>query len=81
MILIACVIVAAILLLVIGFLAPRFSHRPQRQVDKGLDKADQNARKVPGPLGDVMDKTTRASRKVADTSAETGREARYKSEE
>ncbi|MDQ6922066.1 MAG: DUF6411 family protein [Candidatus Dormibacteraeota bacterium] len=81
MILIVCVIVAAILLLVVGFLAPRFSHRPQRQVDKGLDKAGQNARKAPGPLDKVMDKTTRASRKVADSATETGRQARYKSEE
>ena len=81
MILIACVIVAAILLLVIGFLAPRFSHRPQRQVDKGLDKADENAQKAPAPLDKVMHKSTRASRKVADKSTEAGREARYKSEE
>ena len=81
MILIACVIVAAILLLVIGFLAPRFSHRPQRQVDKGLDKADENAQKAPWPLDKVMDRSTRASRKVADKSTEAGREARYRSEE
>ena len=81
MILIACVIVAAILLLVIGFLAPRLSRRPQGEVDKQLDNADRNAQKAPGPLGGVMDKTTRASRKIADTATETGREARYKSEE
>jgi hypothetical protein len=81
MILITCVIVAAILLLAIGFLAPRFSHRPQRQVDKGLDKADENAQKAPAPLDTVMDKSTRASRKIADKSTEAGREARYKSEE
>lgn len=81
MILIACVVVAALLLLVIGFLAPRFSRRPQHEVDKGLDKADQNAQKAPAPLDEVMDKTTRTSRKVADTATEAGREARYKSEE
>jgi hypothetical protein len=81
MILITCVIVAAILLLVIGFLAPRFSHRPQRQVDKGLDKADQNAQKAPGPVDKMMHASTRASRKVADAATETGRQARYKSEE
>jgi hypothetical protein len=81
MILIACVIVAAILLLAIGFLAPRFSHRPQRQVDRGLDKADENAQKAPGPLDEIMHKSTRASRKVADKATEAGREARYKSEE
>jgi cell division protein FtsN len=80
MILIAVVVIAAVLLLIIGFLAPRFSHKPQRAVDKGLDKADENAKRAPEPLDTVMDKTTEASRKVADKSAETGREARYKSE-
>jgi hypothetical protein len=81
MLLLACVIVAAILLLVLGFLAPRFSRKPQGKLDKGLDKADQQAQKAPGPLDKVMDKTTRASRKIADAATETGRKARYKSEE
>jgi hypothetical protein len=80
MLLIACVIVAAVLLLIIGFLAPRFSRKPQSAVDKGLDKADDNARKAPPPLDKVMDSTTRASRKIADTATEAGREARYNSE-
>jgi hypothetical protein len=80
MILVTIVVIAAVLLLIVGFLAPRFSHKPQGAVDKGLDKADQNAKRAPEPLDTVMDKTTQASRKVADKSAETGREARYKSE-
>jgi hypothetical protein len=80
MLLIACVIVAAVLLVIIGFLAPRFSRKPQGAVDKGLDKADENAQKAPPPLDKVMDTTTRASRKIADTATEAGREARYKSE-
>jgi hypothetical protein len=80
MLLIACVIVAAVLLLIIGFLAPRFSRKPQGAVDKGLEKADENAQKTPPPLDKVMDTTTRASRKIADTATEAGREARYKSE-
>jgi hypothetical protein len=81
MLLLGCVIVAAILLLVLGFLAPRFSRKPQAKLDKGLDKAGQQAQKAPGPLDKVMDKSTRASRKIADAATETGRKARYKSEE
>ena len=81
MILLACVIVAAILLLVLGFLAPRLSRKPQHELDKGLEKADDKAQQAPGPLDKVMDKSTRTSRKIADAATETGREARYKSEE
>ena len=80
MILVTIVVIAAVLLLIVGFLAPRFSHKPQGAVDKGLEKADDNAKRAPEPLDTVMDKTTQASRKVADKSAETGREARYKAE-
>ena len=80
MILIAIVVIAALLLLVLGFLAPRLSRKPQGAVDRGLDKADENARRAPGPLGTAMDTTAKTSRKVADKSAETGRQARYKAE-
>jgi hypothetical protein len=49
MILLTCVILAAILLLVLGFLAPRFSRKPQGKLDRSLDKADEKARKAPAP--------------------------------
>jgi F0F1-type ATP synthase membrane subunit b/b' len=81
MILLVCVIAAAVLLLVLGFLAPRLSRKPQGEVDKGLDKANQQAQKAPGPLDKMMDNSTKAARKVADSATEAGREARYKSEE
>jgi hypothetical protein len=81
MILLTCVIVAAILLLALGFLAPRFSRKPQGKLDRSLEKADEKARKAPAPLDKLMDSSTRASEKIADSATEAGREARYRSEE
>ena len=81
MILIICVLAACVLLLLLGFLFPRLSHRPQGAVDRGLDKADENAQKAPEPLDKAMDSTAHASRKAADTATQAGREARGKPEE
>ena len=81
MILIALVLVACVLLVVLGFLAPRLSHRPQRAVDRGLDKANENARKAPQPLDKAMDASTHVSRQAADAATEGGRKLRGKSEE
>lgn len=81
MILITAIVVACVLLLVLGFLAPRLSRRPQNTLDRDLDKADENAKRAPRPLDKVMDTSTMASRKAADTSTDAGREARRKTEE
>lgn len=81
MILLASVLAACVLLLILGFLAPRLSHRPQKEVDRGLDKADENAKKAPEPLDKLMHKPTEASRKAADTATQAGREARGKGDE
>ena len=81
MILIACVLVACVLLVVLGFVAPRLSRRPQRAVDRGLDKANENAQEAPAPLDKAMDASTRVSREAADAATEGGRKLRDKSEE
>jgi hypothetical protein len=67
-----------ILLLILGFLAPRLSHKPQRGVDRTLTAGQRGASKAPGPLGRLLQKPFSSSRKAADRSASTGRRGRSK---
>ncbi|MFL5826613.1 MAG: DUF6411 family protein [Thermoleophilaceae bacterium] len=76
--LIAAIVVVCILLLILGFLVPRWSRGPQRGVDKTLGLGSRGASKAPGPLGRWFSKPFRASRKAADKSASTGRRGRGK---
>jgi Family of unknown function (DUF6411) len=73
---IAVIIGICVLLLVLGFLAPRLSRRPQRGVDKTLSGGARAGSKAPGPLGRLLPKPFRTSRKAADKSASAGRRAR-----
>jgi Family of unknown function (DUF6411) len=73
---IAVIVGICVLLLVLGFLAPRLSRHPQRGVDKALGGGARAGSKAPGPLGRLLPKPFRSSRKAADKSAATGRRAR-----
>lgn len=73
-------IVAAIcvVLLVLGFLAPRLSAHPQRGVNSVFGGAARAAGKAPGALGRWLAKPFRSSSRAADKSASAGRRGRGK---
>jgi Family of unknown function (DUF6411) len=76
--LIAVIIVVCLVLLVLGFLVPRFSTGPQRGVDATLSTGGRAAGKAPGPLGRWLRKPFSASQRAADKSASAGRRGRGK---
>ena len=76
--LIAAIIVICIVLLLLGFLAPRLSRYPQRGVDRTFGAGQRAGGKAPGPLGRILQMPFRNSRKAADESAAAGRKARRK---
>jgi Family of unknown function (DUF6411) len=75
---IAIIVGICVLLLILGFLAPRASWWPQRGVDKGLGAGQRAGGRAPGPLGRLFSKAFGSSRKAADKSASTGRQGRGK---
>jgi hypothetical protein len=76
--LIAAIVAICIVLLVLGFLVPRLSRRPQRGVDKALGTGQRGAGSAPGRLGRWLQKPFSTSRKATNRSASTGRRARGK---
>jgi Family of unknown function (DUF6411) len=77
-VLIGTIVGVCVLLLVLGFLVPRLSLRPQHGVDRGLNAGGRAGREAPGPIGRLISRSFRGSRKAADRSASTGRRARGK---
>ena len=75
---IAIIVAVCILLLVLGFLVPRFSTRPQRGVDRTLGVGQRAGGKAPGASGKLFSKLFGTSRKATNKSAATGRRARGK---
>ena len=73
-------VIAAIcvILLVLAFLLPRLSQKPQRGVDKTLGVGQQAGSKAPGKLGRWLQKPFSSSRKATNKSANLGRRARGK---
>jgi hypothetical protein len=67
-----------VLLLVLGFLVPRLSRWPQREVDRTLTAGQRTGSKAPGWLGRLLSKPFSTSRRAADRSAAAGRRARAK---
>jgi hypothetical protein len=75
-VLIAAVIALCIILLILGFLAPRLSRHPQRGVDRALAGGRRGASHAPGPLGRWLQKPFGTTQRAADKSAGGGRRGR-----
>ena len=75
---IAIIVAVCIILLILGFLVPRLSSRPQRGVDRTLGVGQRAGGKAPGPIGRLFSKSFGSSRKATNKSASTGRRARGK---
>ncbi len=75
---IALIVVICIVLLILGFLAPRLSSKPQHGVDRAFGAGGRAAGKAPGPLGRWLRKPFSTSQRAADKSASTGRRGRGK---
>jgi Family of unknown function (DUF6411) len=75
---IAIIVVVCIVLLILGFLLPRLSSKPQRGVDRTLGVGQRAGGKAPGPLGRLFSKSFGTSRKATNKSASLGRRGRGK---
>jgi hypothetical protein len=75
---IAAIVAICIVLLILGFLAPRLSTKPQRGVNKTFGTGGNVAGKAPGPLGRWLRKPFDTSNKAANKSASAGRRGRGK---
>ena len=75
---IAAIIVVCVVLLLLGFLAPRLSTKPQHGVDRALGAGGRAAGKAPGALGRWLRKPFSSSERAADKSASLGRRGRGK---
>jgi hypothetical protein len=75
---IAIVAGICIILLILAFLAPRLSSRPQRGVNRAFGAGGNAAGSAPGPLGRLLRKPFDSSNKAANKSASAGRRGRNK---
>ena len=75
---IAAVVVFCILLLILAFLAPRLSRKPERGGQKVLGLGSRGAGKAPGPLGRWLRKPFQTSQKAVSKSGSAGRRGRSK---
>jgi uncharacterized protein DUF6411 len=75
---IAAIVAICIILLILGFLAPRLSSKPQSGVDRAFGTGGNVAGKAPGPLGRWLRKPFSTSQRAADKSASEGRKGRSK---
>jgi hypothetical protein len=75
---IGAIVAVCILLLILGFLVPRLSRKPQRGVDRTLGAGARGASHAPGKLGSWLAKPFTKSEKAADKSAAAGRRGRAK---
>jgi Family of unknown function (DUF6411) len=67
-----------VILLILGFLAPRLSTKPQRGVNRAFRAGGDTAGKAPGKAGRWLRKPFDTSNKAANKSAATGRKGRSK---
>jgi hypothetical protein len=75
---IAIVAGICIVLLILAFLAPRLSSKPQSGVNKVFGSGGNVAGKAPGPLGRWLRKPFSNSQKATNKSASAGRKGRGK---
>ena len=76
--LIAAVAVFCVLLLVLAFVAPKLSRRPQRGGHKAVGLGQRGARKAPGKLGHLLSKPFHSAQKAISRSGSAGRRGRGK---
>ncbi|OEU86067.1 hypothetical protein DB35_10420 [Streptomyces abyssalis] len=70
------IVVVCVVLAVLAFLLPRFSHRPQRGAQRSLGAGTQVAGKAPGKSGRLLSKPFRSSSRAVGKSGRAGRRAR-----
>jgi hypothetical protein len=75
---IAIVVVVCLVLLVLGFLAPRLSRYPERGVERTYGAGGRVAGKAPGRLGRWLRKPFDGANRWTRKSASTGRRGRSK---
>ena len=75
---IAIVVGVCVVLLILGFLVPRLSRRPEGAVHRVLGLGGPTAGSAPGPLGRLLRKPFDSSSKAAARSASAGRRGRDK---
>jgi hypothetical protein len=75
---IAVIVAVCVLLLLVAFLAPRLSRKPQHGVDRAVASGGNVAGKAPGRLGRWLRKPFSSSQRAADKSAALGRRGRGK---
>ena len=75
---IIAVAVICVVLLILAFLAPRLSAKPQSGVNRAFGAGGRTAGKAPGPFGRWLRKPFSFSQKAANKSAATGRKGRRK---
>jgi hypothetical protein len=75
---IAIIAGVCVILLVLAFLLPRLSHKPQRGVDRTLGAGQRAGGSAPGPIGRLLQKPFSSSRKATNKSASAGRKGRSK---
>jgi hypothetical protein len=78
MAIIGIVVGVCVLLALLGFLFPRFSHHARRGSDKGFSAGQRAGSKAPGPLGRMLSKSFGKSRRAADKSHSAGQSTRSK---
>jgi Family of unknown function (DUF6411) len=76
--LVGAIIAVCVILLVLAFLAPRLSSKPQGAVDSVLDVGRKGGSKAPGRLGRWLQKPFSKSERAVDRSAGAGRRGRSK---
>ena len=75
---ILAVVAICVILLILGFLAPRLSSKPQHGVNKTFNAGGNVAGKAPGPLGRWLRKPFDSANKWTGKSASAGRRGRNK---
>jgi hypothetical protein len=75
---IGAIVAVCVILLVLAFLAPRLSSKPQGAVDGALEAGRRGGSKAPGPLGRLLQKPFSRSERAVDKSAGAGRRGRGK---
>jgi hypothetical protein len=72
------IVAICVILLILAFLAPRLSSKPQSGVNRVFGAGGRTAGKAPGKLGRWARKPFDTSNKAANKSASTGRRGRDK---